>query len=339
MKTAKRILTLAFLLTALALPLAGARTNRLPAKAAQAIKLNFPDAKITSIGRERERGAWYYDVNLADGKRKIEVEVTEDGVIGEIEGRVLFSDIPKSLQEKVRKRVGRGKLVRVEKHERRGVARSGKFVPISKPRISYEVKYYDVSGKRRELQLASSEVLEIPEEVLTMVGRNFPKARVREVEMEDDDGVQLFVLSLREGKTRFTVVSSREGFLVEREVRLEPKKLPGAARSFLGKSKDWQRASSSQVSGWDTYLAVEEGELVKHRDQTYIVILKRKKRVKEYRFDGRGRLTSESKWQDADFDGDGHHDDDDDDDEHGDDDDEHDDDDGEHGRKRERGHR
>jgi len=338
MKFTERI-TAALLLTVFALPLANARTNRLPEKAAQAIRMNFPDAKITSVGRERERGAWYYEVNLADGKRRIEVEVTEEGVIGEIEAKVLFTDLPKPLQVKVRKRVGKGRLVRVEKHERRGVARSGKFVPISKPRISYEVKYYDVSGKRRELQLASSAVLEVPEEVLAMVGRNFPKARVREVEMEDDDGVPLYVLSLREEKTRFTVVSSREGFLVEREERLTAAKLPGAARSFLGKSKDWQRASSSQVSGWDTYLVVEDGELVKHRDQTYIVILKRKKRVKEYRFDGRGRLTSESKWQDADFDGDDHHDDEDGDDEHGDDDDEHDDDDREHGGKRERGHR
>ena len=307
MKHATHIPARTFALMTLAAAALAAGTAALPEKAAAVVKANFPDARITGVGRERERGAWYYEVDLQDGKRRIGMEVTEDGVVGEIESRVLLSDLPDSLQEKVRDRIGRGRVVRVEKHERRGVARSGTFVPISKPRISYEVKYYDEGGRRRELQLASDVVLELPESVLAMVGRNFPRARVGEAEVEDDEGVALYVLSLLQDKKRFSVVSDREGNLVEYEVRLRVEDLPGAARSLLGKSEDWQRTESNQISGWETFLAVEDGRLVKHRDQSYMVILKRQEKIKEYRFDGRGRLISEGKWQDAGLDGDDDH--------------------------------
>ncbi|MBT4815429.1 MAG: hypothetical protein HON70_07005, partial [Lentisphaerae bacterium] len=121
----------ALLLFAVALPLAAA-DRRLPSAAAKVIEANFPDAKITGVGRERERGAYYYEVNLKQGSRRFEVEVTSEGVIGEIEAKVKITDVPAALLKVIRRRVGDGRIVRVEKHERRGIARGGRFVPLEK---------------------------------------------------------------------------------------------------------------------------------------------------------------------------------------------------------------
>jgi uncharacterized membrane protein YkoI len=296
MKIVKRLVTLALLGTLGLLPAAKAQAQSLPAKAAEAIRLYFPEARITRIGQERERGAWYYEVSLREGKRRFEVEVTEDGVIGEIEARVLLSDMPEGLQAQVRQRVGQGKIVRVEKHERRGVARSGKFVSLATPRISYEVKYTDVYGERQELQLSSTAILEVPDAVRQQIRQRFPTATISEVEVEDDDGVLLFVLSLRQDGKPFTAVVSREGDMVEYELALSLKELPLESRKRLSGSKSVKRAKSVTASVWETYATVEKGKLVTRRERTYLVILKRSGKVKEYRFDEKGALLSEGKW-------------------------------------------
>lgn len=283
----------------LLVPLAPLKAAELPDKADQAIKASFPDAEIIKIGRERERGAWYYEVDLKDGDRRCSVEVSAEGVIGEIEGRVALSDLPEPLQKKVRERVGQGQLVRVERHERRGVARSGKFVALHQPRVSYDVKYYNAAGERRELQLVSNEVLELPESVKKLVAERFPKARIAEAEMEDDDGVLLYSLSLREGKEWFTVVASQQGDLVEYEVLIETKELPEAARQVLHKDKDWKAAESVRTVAWETFFQVVDGKLAALHDRTYMATLHRGKQIKEYRFDGRGRETSRTDWMDA----------------------------------------
>jgi hypothetical protein len=311
----KRIKQLSILvaLSLLILPGAMAKTRKLPEKPTEVIKANFPDARITGIGKERERGAWYYEVVLHEGKRRFEVEITDEGVIGEIEGKVMFTDLPPELQQKVRKRVGRGRLVRVEKHERRGVARSGKFVPLKETRISYEIKYYNEIGERRELQLASNEVMELPRKVRLMVAQRFPKARIDEAEVEDDDGVLLHVLSLREDDERFTIVASDKGDLVEYEVAIEPQTLPQPAQNTLKEDRDYRRAKDPRVVAWETFGKVTDGKLVTFRDRTFMVTLHKDGEIKEYRFDGRGRLTEKTDWTSADDD-DGDDDEDDDDD-------------------------
>jgi uncharacterized membrane protein YkoI len=305
MKTISQLCRVAIAALLVALPSATAKSRRLPQKPAEVIKANFPDARITGIGRERERGAWYYEVVLHEGKRRFEVEITDDGVIGEIEGKVTFADLPPELQQKVRERVGRGRLVRVEKHERRGVARSGEFVPLSKTRISYEIKYYNASGERRELQLASDLVMELPAKVRAMVAQRFPNAQIEEAEVEDDDGVLLHVISLRQEDSRFTVVASSEGDVVEYEVAIEPHALPQAARNTLKEDKDYRQAKDPRVVAWETFGAVEGGKLVSRRDRTYMVTLRKNGQIKEYRFDGRGRVTSKTDWTAADDDDDG----------------------------------
>ncbi len=281
-------------------PLLGAdEVGYLPEKPSQVIRANFPDAKVTKINRERERGAWYYEVVLNNNERRLEVEVSPEGVIGEIEGKVEFKDLPAPLQQKVRDRVGRGKLVRVERHERRGVARSGKFVALHQPRISYEIKYYNEAGERRELQLLSDQVLELPETVKKVVAERFPQAKIAEAEVEDDEGVLLYSLSLRQDKEWFTAVVSQDAQLVEYEELIAAKDLPDAALQALHKERDWKKSESTRYVALETSLQVVDGKLEPLHDRTYMVTIHRGKEIKEYRFDGRGRETDRTDWFDA----------------------------------------
>ena len=275
----------------------GARDRlRLPPAAANVIKANFPGATITGIGRERERGAWYYEVNLRQDGRRFEVEVTKEGVIGEIEARIELNDVPAPLLKAIRERIGRGKIARVEKHERRGIARSGKFVPLATPRIMYEVKYYTGSGRRREIQVASNEILELPDEVVSRVKTVFPSAEIKEVEAEDDEGIMVFVVQMTQNGGSFDVVALRDGRILEMETLTSFQQAPRAVYRELVGNKRVRKSDSVMIRKRETFAAVEDGKIVKRHDITYAVSICRGDEMRECRFDGRGKLLTTSDW-------------------------------------------
>ena len=299
MKASSTALT-AFLVAAPAALLptpAVAASRRLPPAAARVIKANFPNATITGIGKERERGAWYYEVNLREGGRKFEVEVTKEGVIGEIEAKVRLSDVPDELLSVIRKQVGGARISRVEKHERRGIARSGKFVPLKEPRIMYEVKYYTADGRRHERQFASNQILELPDEVRAQLKASFPHAKVREVEAEDDEGIMVFVVELVEGEKRIEINVLADGRIIERELETEIHQAPAAILKALKADKKLRRSDPKRIYKRETQAAVEDGKLVARHDVTYVVRVVRGNRMREYRFDGRGKQLNKPDWE------------------------------------------
>lgn len=162
-----------------ATPTTAAADRALPPRAAAVIAATFPDATVTGIGRERERGAWYYEVALRNGGRRMEVEITDEGVIGEIESKVASADMPAVVLQRILARIGAGRIARIEKHERYGIARSGRFVPLQTPTIMYEVKYLTARGERRELQVSSNEILELDERILHSIQAEYPGSTIR----------------------------------------------------------------------------------------------------------------------------------------------------------------
>jgi len=275
----------------------------LPEAAENAIRANFPDARITGIGRERERGAWYYEVNLRQGTRRFEVEITDAGVIGEIEARIKFGDLADEVQDLVRQRTHGGKIVRVEKHERRGIARNGRFVPLREPTILYEIRYVTRDGRRREIRVASNQLLELPDRVRDAIAAKFPKARITEAEAEADTGVMLFVVELEQDGERFEVVAARDGRLLEIEVPISPSHLPSTVPRFI--EENTRRTDRKIVWRRETDAVVENGRIVGRHDIAYIVRVRRGNRMREFRLDGRGRLAETSDWEPVSRDDDG----------------------------------
>lgn len=327
------------LLSACMLPLimSGAHAETASKAAIDAIKANFPGMKVVDVDRETERGARYYEVNLTDGKRRFEVEVSPDGVIGEIEAVVSVHDLPPALFEKLRERVGRGRVVRVEKHERRGIARSGKFVPLDEPRISYEAKYVTARGDRREIQLDSNEILELPDKVLASLQATFPGTEIDEVEVEDDGGILLYVVELeaadddddgdddddRHGRRHdddddddgemegpLWVVLTRDGVIIEKETPVKARDYPKAIARAMKDDREIRRADKVRLTKRLTAGVVEKGRLVARRDMVYVLQIFRGGRTREYQFDGRGKLKRKSDWEDGWYDDDDDDDDD-----------------------------
>ena len=206
----------------------GARAGRrgaLPDAVLNAVKEAFPQATIISYGRERESGVMYYEVNLRHNGNRIEVEVAPDGSIGEVEGVVDMADVPKSVAEEIRRVVGGGKILRVELHERRGVARGGRFVPLQKPRIFYEAKYYS-RGRRREFSVPYSRSVPLPDKAAKSLAALFPRAKVTEGEEKTVDGATFYEATFIERARQVTVLVSPDGVVVMIRRDAAPASLP-----------------------------------------------------------------------------------------------------------------
>jgi hypothetical protein len=144
--------------------------DELTTAAAAAVKKSFPTATIMGVGQEREQGVLYYEVVLRDRGERVEVEVTPDGAIGEIESVVSIADVPQAAREQILRNVLGTDVTRVERHEVRGAAKGGTFVPVNPPAVFFEVEYQD-NGRWREF----------------LVAEDGTRPRLEEDDEEDDD--------------------------------------------------------------------------------------------------------------------------------------------------------
>lgn len=200
---------------------------RMPPKVAETIKREFPNARVTGVGRERENGVMYYEVNLSRDGRRVEVEVTADGAIGEIEAYPRMEDLPKDVRAIVAKATKGARHVRIERHERRGRARNGTFAPLPTPTVCYEVRYV-LDGRRRKLWLDAKAINKLPEKAKAAVKKAYPKATITDVDLEFEDGALLYEVELTDAGAHMEVKVSAQGRIVETAMRIPTSKLPPA---------------------------------------------------------------------------------------------------------------
>src|SRR5262245_4246386 len=74
-------------------------------QASEAVKSAYPDAELVKATREDEGGLKAYEASLKQGDRRIELEVTEDGRILEVESEVPMSEVSPGAGEAIRKLV------------------------------------------------------------------------------------------------------------------------------------------------------------------------------------------------------------------------------------------
>ena len=115
--------------------------NQVSPPAAEAVKTAFPAASITKTTVESGGPPKCYEVGLTQGEQVMEVTVSDDGFIIEVETVMALAELPKPVEEAVTKAVGDGKLFKLEKVEHRGKCREGKITPIDPPKVFYEAKY------------------------------------------------------------------------------------------------------------------------------------------------------------------------------------------------------
>jgi len=218
----------------------------LPAKAAAAVKEAFPKAAIVDVEVEVENGVKLYEVTLSQNGKKMGVEVTADGLLGEIEQRVTEAEVPKAVADAIAEKARGGRVRRIEKHEVRGITRAGKLIPLETPKTIYEVQIVR-NGKREEFEITvtgaatparDEDEADLPQTVAAAIAKAFPGAKVGEVEVEEELGLILYEVELSQNGKRFELEVAADGTIVEVEQVVEAGELPAAvAKALAGAAK------------------------------------------------------------------------------------------------------
>jgi len=271
--------------------------SKLPAKATEAVKAAFPKAQIVGVGRERENGVMYYEVNLKEDGKRFELEVTPDGAIGEIEGVLGIDDLPADVREIVAKATEGASRIRIEKHERRGRAKNGTFVPLAQPTERYEVKYY-LKGKRRRLWLDAQEVAALPEKAKAAVSKTFPKATITNVKTEYEDGAQVVEVELAEDGREMSVKMSSDGTLLSVESEVSVKDVPTTVIETVRKQAGGGRIKEAEKV--EVRAVIRNGKTARLREPQllYEVEVEKGGREAEFKVTPDGKLLAKGKWED-----------------------------------------
>jgi uncharacterized membrane protein YkoI len=109
----------------------------LPKAAADAITAAFPGATIEKVKLEDEDGVKLYEVELKVKDAEIEVSVSADGIIAEVETEITVEALPKVVADALAKVAEGGKIEEVTKEEQRAAVKDGKLVTLDTPTIKY----------------------------------------------------------------------------------------------------------------------------------------------------------------------------------------------------------
>jgi hypothetical protein len=71
----------------------------LPQAVVDAVKAKFPDAELVKASTEKEDGKVQYEVGIKNKGQKIDVTLTEDGKITELEKTIKVEDLPKAVSD------------------------------------------------------------------------------------------------------------------------------------------------------------------------------------------------------------------------------------------------
>src|SRR5262245_47646599 len=77
-------------------PAPAGASEELTPQARAVVQALFPDAAVIGVQRETEGGVSYFEVDVRRGDERIEIEVTAEGAVGEIETRVALADVPQA---------------------------------------------------------------------------------------------------------------------------------------------------------------------------------------------------------------------------------------------------
>jgi hypothetical protein len=88
--------------------------DKLPDSVVKAVTLKFPEAKMTSAVKATADGKTSYEVTLKAGKFGIDVTLTSEGKIMQVEKEMAFTDLPKPVAAAFSARYPKAKVKRIE---------------------------------------------------------------------------------------------------------------------------------------------------------------------------------------------------------------------------------
>ena len=88
--------------------------EKLPKAVREAVKAKFPEAKVTGAAKEEEGGKVTFEVMLKSEGKTIDVALSPDGKILEVEKEVALQDIPSAARKVLADRYTNAKIKKVE---------------------------------------------------------------------------------------------------------------------------------------------------------------------------------------------------------------------------------
>ena len=282
-------------LTAGLLWVGAAEAKGLPKAVRDAVAEAFPGAEVRSYGTEREGGLRFYEVDLVVSGKRIEVEVDKYGGIGEIERRIDVDEAPAALLKAIKEATGGKGKVRIERHERWGVGRGGRFQKLETPRVFYEVKLPGGSG-RLESKWTPKPV-SLPKNARKALEAEFPRAVITEVEREDEDGAALYEAALIHNGRDLEVEVTADGVIVEVGTPAALRSLPRAVQDTIRKVA--RGARIHEVEKTEVRAVVRNGVVKPLRTArlVYEAELRKGGKVSEVEISADGRVLEQSKWK------------------------------------------
>lgn len=102
MRNAQSLLSLAIASALLTLP--ALADPKLPKPVQDAFQARFPNAVISKVTKEKEKGLVVYDIEFRQGGQKLEADIAADGRIQNWEQEVAAADLPAAVRQSVDKR-------------------------------------------------------------------------------------------------------------------------------------------------------------------------------------------------------------------------------------------
>jgi hypothetical protein len=116
------------------------KRSELPAAVDETVRAQSEGATIRGFSEERENGKTFYEAELMVNGHSKDVLIDAGGEVIEVEEQVPLENLPAAVRDGLEKKVGKGKLVKVE-----SLTKKGKLV-------AYEAQVL-TNGKRSEIQV------------------------------------------------------------------------------------------------------------------------------------------------------------------------------------------
>ena len=119
--------------------------DKLPKAVMDAVKKEFPKAKLVSASKETVDKKTIYEVTVKDGEQNVQVSVTPEGEIAEVEKEIAAKDLPKAVTETLDEKYPAATIKKAEEVTK-GKELSYEVLLVTKGKKNLEIKF-DPKGK------------------------------------------------------------------------------------------------------------------------------------------------------------------------------------------------
>ncbi len=223
------------------------KTEDLPKKVSDALRARFPELTITSAMKETDAdGKTVFDIELKHKNRKYETDIKEDGTMLEVEKEVASKNWSKDLHHTIEEKYPKATITEVmEVNKVVGKDEVPDHLEVTAETLdkkSVEV-LTSLDGKtvRKDEQTESASTggdekikpHDLPQAVAEAVHKKYPHAEITGAEKGNEDGQQIYEVSVKSEKRNIDITFSPKGEILSIEKTLLESERPAELTKSL----------------------------------------------------------------------------------------------------------